>query len=148
MWVAADFSGMPAGHGLARFADVPYCQRRDGPPELVVRREYSVIAVPVLPRRRDEIGQAVQKLEWRKLDDAIGPRGRGLSAAAPPDPVGRLVSREQVTDASDPAVNAADHGQPFECEGRPGAIPQKMFETPKIARHVAVDECDPDARID
>jgi hypothetical protein len=60
MWVAADFSGMPAGHGLARFADVPYCQRRDGPPELVIRREYSVIAVPVLPRRRDEIHHTVE----------------------------------------------------------------------------------------
>ena len=88
MWVAADFSGMPAGHGLARFADIPYCQRRDGPPELVIGRKGAVVAMAVLPRRRDEIGQAVQKLEWRKLDDAIGPRPGGLSAAAGSDPVG------------------------------------------------------------
>jgi hypothetical protein len=29
--------------------------------------------MPVLPRRRHEIGQAVQKLNRRELDDAIGP---------------------------------------------------------------------------
>ena len=35
----------------------PDSQRRHGPPELVVRRKHSVIAMPVLPRRRDEIGE-------------------------------------------------------------------------------------------
>jgi hypothetical protein len=31
--------------------------RRDGGPELVIRGEHPVIAMPVLPRRRHEIGQ-------------------------------------------------------------------------------------------
>jgi hypothetical protein len=30
-------------------------------------------------------------------------------------------------------------------EGGPGAIPEQVFQTLKIARHVAVDERDPDA---
>jgi hypothetical protein len=53
---------MPAGSGVAPLADVPYCQRRDGPPQLVIRRKHPVVAVPVLPRRRDEIGEPVEEL--------------------------------------------------------------------------------------
>jgi hypothetical protein len=50
---------MPAGRGLALLADVPDRERRDGPPERVVRCKHSVISVPVLPRRRDEIGSGI-----------------------------------------------------------------------------------------
>ncbi len=53
-----------------------------------------------------------------------------------------------VADASDAAVGVANHGEPFECEGRPGAIPQEMLERLKIARHVAVEERDPHTRVD
>ena len=45
--------------GVALLADIPDRQRRDGFSQLVVRREYSVVAMPVLPRRRDEIGEPV-----------------------------------------------------------------------------------------
>ena len=79
---------MPAGSGLALLADVADRERRDGFSQFVVRRKHSVIPMPVLPRRRDEIGEAVQKLKRREFDDAIGPRPRGLAAAAGPDPVG------------------------------------------------------------
>ena len=48
-------------------------QRRDGPPQLVVRRKHPVIPMPMLPRRRDEIGQTVQELKRSEFDDAIGP---------------------------------------------------------------------------
>ena len=80
---------MPAGRGLAPLANVADRQRRDYPPELVVRREYSWLvsrwqAMPVLPRRRDEIGEPVQELKRRELHDAIGSRPRGLPAAAGP----------------------------------------------------------------
>jgi hypothetical protein len=54
---------MPAGRGVARLANVADGECGDGPPELVIRREYSVIPVPVLPRRRDEIGEPVEKIE-------------------------------------------------------------------------------------
>jgi len=54
--------------------------------------------MPVLPRRRDKIGQPVEELKRRELDDAVGSRPRGLAAATPPDPVGRLVSRQHVAD--------------------------------------------------
>jgi hypothetical protein len=54
----------------------------------MIRGEHAVVAMPMLPRRRDEIGQPVQKLKRREFDDAIGPRPRGLAAAAGPDPVG------------------------------------------------------------
>ncbi|GDX94543.1 hypothetical protein LBMAG47_02060 [Planctomycetia bacterium] len=38
----------------------PFRQQRDGFPQPVIRREYSVIAMPVLPRRRHEIGEPVE----------------------------------------------------------------------------------------
>ena len=118
----------------------PFRERRDGPPELVIRGKHPVITMPMLPRRRHEIGQAVQKLERelkrREFDDAIGSRPRGLLATTPPDPVGCLVPGEHVTDLGDAPVWAADHGQSLECEGGPGAIPQQVLERSKIARHV------------
>ena len=73
---------MPTGHSRLPLADVPDRERRDGPPELVIRRKHPVVAMPVLPRRRDEIGEPVQKLKRREFDDAAGSRPRGLSAAA------------------------------------------------------------------
>jgi hypothetical protein len=108
---------MPAGSGLALLADVADRERRDGFPQPVVRRKHSVIPMPVLPRRWDEIDEPVEELKRRELDDAIGPRPRGLSAAAGPDPVGGFVSGQHVMDAGDPAVWAADHGQSFKRRG-------------------------------
>ena len=150
---AVTVAPMPAGRGLAPLADIPDRQRRDGFSQLVVRREYSWLvsrwqAMPVLSRRRDEIGEPVQKLKRRELDDTIGSRPGGRSAAAGPDPGGGFVPREHVADVIDAADWAAPYGEPLECEGRPGAIPQQVFETPKIARHIAVDERDQDTRID
>jgi hypothetical protein len=60
--------------------------------------------MPVLPRRRDEIDEPVEELKRREFDDAIGSRPRGLPPATPPDPGGCFVSRQHVTDATDPAV--------------------------------------------
>jgi hypothetical protein len=51
---------------------LPFRQRRDGPPQLVIRREYSVVAMSVLPRRRDELGEPVEELKRRELEDAVG----------------------------------------------------------------------------
>ena len=45
-----------------------------------------MIPMPMLPRRRHEIGEPVEKLKRRELDDAIGSRPRGLAAGTPPDP--------------------------------------------------------------
>jgi len=38
------------------------------------------------------------------------------------------------------------HGEPFERKGRPRTGPQQVFQALKVARHVAVDECDPDEK--
>jgi hypothetical protein len=65
---------MPAGGGLAPPTDVPNGECRDDPPELVIRRKHPVVAVPVLPRRRDEIRQTIEELKRREVDDAIGCR--------------------------------------------------------------------------
>jgi len=54
---AVTVAPMPAGRGVAALANVPDRQRRDGFPQPVIRREYSVIAMPVLPWRRDVIGE-------------------------------------------------------------------------------------------
>ena len=104
---------MPAGRGLALLANVADGQRRDGPPQLVIRRKHPVVAMPVLPRRRDELGEPVEELKRRELDDAVGVRPRGLTTAAGPDPVGGLVSGQHVANAGDPDVWAADHGDPL-----------------------------------
>ena len=57
--VEAAFRGLPAGpipagRGLLPRADVPDRQSRDGGPEVVIRGEHPVIAMPVLLRRRDK----------------------------------------------------------------------------------------------
>jgi hypothetical protein len=65
--------------GIAMLADVPDCQRRHRPPELVIRGE---LAMPVIPRRRDEIGEPVEALKRREFDDAIGSRPRELPPAS------------------------------------------------------------------
>jgi hypothetical protein len=48
---------MPAGHSLLPLADVADRERSDGGPELVIGRKDAVIPMPMLPRRRDEIGE-------------------------------------------------------------------------------------------
>jgi hypothetical protein len=63
-------------------ADVPDRQRRHCPPELVIRCEHPVLAMPVLPRRRDEIGEPVEALKRREFDDAIGSLPRELPPAS------------------------------------------------------------------
>ena len=98
--------------------------RRDGPPELVIRCKHSVIPVPVLARRRDEIGKPVEKLKRRELDDAVRPRSRGLPPAPPPDPVGRLVTGQHIADVGDAAVLTT----PLQRKGRPGAVSQEVFQ--------------------
>jgi hypothetical protein len=69
-------AGMPTGHSLGPLADIADRERRDGFSQPVVRSEYSVIAMPMLPRRRDEIGEPVKELKRREFDDTIGTRPR------------------------------------------------------------------------
>ena len=127
---------MPAGCGVLPLADVADRERRDGPPELVIRRKHPVVAMPVLPRRRDEIRKPVQELKRREFDDTVGSRPRGLPAAAGPDPVGCFMPREHVADLGDRAVWAADHGESLECEGRPGAVSQQMLKRLTLDTHL------------
>jgi hypothetical protein len=108
----------------------PFRQRRDGFPQPVMRREDSVIAMPVLPRRRHEIGEPVEELKRRELDDAIGPWPRGLPPAARADPGGGFVPWQRGADAGDTAVWAADHGESLERKGRPRTVPQQVLGPP------------------
>ena len=74
---------MPARRGVAPLADVPDRQRRDGPPELVIRGKHPVVAVSVLSRRRHEVRQTIEKLKRREVDNAVGPpRSRDTSRIA------------------------------------------------------------------
>jgi hypothetical protein len=97
-----------------------------------------VIPVPVLARRRHEIGEPVEELKRREFDAAIGSRPRGLPPTTPPDPVGGLVSGEHVADFGCATACVTRHGEPFDRKGRPGTVPQQVFEALKVARHVAV----------
>ena len=113
-----------ASRRLPTFA---FVMSRDGRPELVIRGEHPLTAMPVLPRRRHEIGQPVQEVKRREFDDAVNARPRGLAPAPRADPVGRLVSEEHIADAGDAAVFAAEHGEPLQREGRSGTVSQKML---------------------
>ena len=104
--------------------------------------------MPVFSRRRHEIGKPIEELKRRELDDAAGPRPCGLPRATRADPVGGFVPGQHVTDAGDATARVTSDKEPLEREGRTGTIPQQMFETLKIAGHIAVDECDPDTGID
>jgi hypothetical protein len=104
--------------------------------------------MPVLARRRHEIGEPVEKLKRRELDDAVGPGPEGLSAAARADPVGCLVPREHVADFGDAAVWAASHGEPFHREEGPCTVSQQVFERLKIDTQLGATECDPDTGVD
>jgi hypothetical protein len=48
---------IPAGRGLAPLPDVAFRQRRDGFSQPVIRCEHTVVAVPMLPQWRHEIGK-------------------------------------------------------------------------------------------
>ena len=143
--VAAAFRGMltrrmsagrmPTGRGLLPLADVADRERSDGGPELVIgckdawlssRRQ----AMPILPWRRYEIGEPVQELKRRAIDDAIGPRPRGLPPTTPPDPVGGLVSGEHVADFGCAAACVMCHRESLERKGGPGAVPQQSSRGP------------------
>jgi len=65
---------MPTSRGITRLADIPDRERGDGGPELVIRGEHPVIAMPVLPRRRHKVSETVEELKWGKLDDAAEAR--------------------------------------------------------------------------
>ena len=58
------------------------------------------------------------------------------------------MSGQHVADAGDLPVCTAAYGEPLERKGEPGAVPQQVFETPKIAGHIAVDKRDPDTGVD
>ena len=81
-------------------------QRRDGPSELVIRRKHPVVAMPVLPRRRHEIGEPVQKLKRREFDDAVN---------SPPRPgLGRHTRSIPLTNhAREPNADRSEQYGPF-----------------------------------
>ena len=72
---------IPTGRGITRLADISDGEGRDGGPELVIWGEHPVIAMPVLSRRRHEIGQPVQEVKRREFDDAVSTRACGLPPA-------------------------------------------------------------------
>jgi len=129
---------VPADRGGCLLTDVADCQARDGGPQRVIRRKHAMVPMPVLPRRRDEIREPIQKLKRRELHDAVGSRPCGRSLPAGPDPAGGFVSWEHVADCDNAAVIIPDHRESFQREGRPGAVSQEMLEAFEIARHVVV----------
>ena len=68
----------PTSRGITQLTDIRDGEGRDGGPELVIRGEHPVIAMPVLPRPGHEVSESVEELKWGKLDDAAGVRPRGL----------------------------------------------------------------------
>ena len=53
---------LPAGRGADPLTNVPNGQCRDRPPELVIRVKHPVVAMPVLPGRRDKVRQSIEEL--------------------------------------------------------------------------------------
>ena len=98
---------MPTGRGITPLADIPDGELRDGElrdggPELVISGEHPLIPVPVLPRRRHEIGQPVQEVT-RQLHDNV--RIPGVEDLVKPVKEYRLVIRFRVDGLVD---NVAD----------------------------------------
>ena len=56
--------------------------------------------------------------------------------------------RMHVADAGNPAGWAADHGESLECEGRPGAVSEKVLKGLTINTQLETKERDPDTGID
>ena len=81
---------MAAGGRYKLLADIPDCECRDGGPELMIRGEHPVVAMPVLPRWRHEVSEPIEELKWEELDDAVGARPGGL----PPGGTGRTFSMD------------------------------------------------------
>ena len=79
---AVTVTSMPAGYDIALLADVAARQSRDGRPQRVIGSEDAVIPVPVFPRLWNEIGEPVEELKRRELDDAVRARLRGLASLA------------------------------------------------------------------
>ena len=89
----------------------------------MIRRKHPVVTVPVLPRRRHEIGKPIEELKRRELDDAAGPRPCGLPRATWADPVGGFVPGQHVTDAGDATARVPSDKEPLEREGRSNGQP-------------------------
>jgi hypothetical protein len=108
---------MPPSRGVTQLTDIPDGERRDGGPELVIRGEHPVVAMPVLARRRHEIGGPAEELKGQEVDDAVRPRPCGLSRVTQADPVGRpngdSASRVHGVDLGDAAGWALDHAAPY-----------------------------------
>ena len=53
-------------------------QRRDGRAQGMIRRKHPVVAMAMPAWRRDEVGESIEKLPRREIDDAVVPRASGL----------------------------------------------------------------------
>jgi hypothetical protein len=71
---------VPARRGIPLLADIPDGECRDGRTQRVMGREDAVIAVPVLPRLRDQVSSGGREV----LADGGGARGvrRGIRAVS------------------------------------------------------------------
>ena len=106
--IAAVTSGVPgSGIRVVLLPDVPDRERRHGGSQRVVRCKHPVVPVPVFSRRRHEIGEPVEELKRRQLDDAIRIGPRGFSRPSLADPIAGLVPRQHVADSRDAAVFTA-----------------------------------------
>jgi hypothetical protein len=106
----------------------------------MIRSEDAVVAVAVFSRRRHEVGESIEELPRREINDAVLSRDGGRALPAGADPLAALMSGQQVADAFGVAVTARVQREPLEGEGGPGTIPEKVFETPRVARDVPVHE--------
>lgn len=94
----------PARRGIAPFAYVPDRERRDGFPQAVVRREHSVIVMPVIAWRGHEICELIKDHKRCEFDDDTRSRPRGL----PPTPVPTQLAAQMVVQCR--GENVADAG--------------------------------------
>jgi hypothetical protein len=119
---------IPASRGIASLTDIPEGECRHGPPELVIRCKHSVIPVPMLARRRDEIGEPVQELKRRELGPRTTPPGStwpstgGARAVGRGEPSGLTVAiiAAEVSDTLFGGRIAGTLGRGEACDGERG----------------------------
>ncbi len=64
-WRARRSHGVPVAR-ITLIADIPESECRESPPGLVIRREDAAVPMPMLLRRRHEIGEPVEELKRRE----------------------------------------------------------------------------------
>lgn len=106
----------------------------------------AVIPMPVLARRRHEIGESVEKLKRREFYDVARAGPAHADFRLRPGPT-QLAALCRGSTEGTPVMRPSEPRM-TDSRSSANAIPQQTFQTLRVALHVPIDEHDSHARID